>query len=124
MKRREKVMAVITRFIVVRNGVELDKVFDVKKEAEAYDKMLDAAENLSDFIKKSDLEVGIDENVIDTLCVYLAKNAPAVTQILKGIKPLTATADSKKDRSIEDSSTGTEKKKSTAKGPKPVDKKK
>ncbi len=46
-------MAVITRFIVVRNGVELDKVFDVKKEADAYDKMLDAAENLAVFIKKA-----------------------------------------------------------------------
>ena len=32
-------MAVITRFIVVRNGVELDKEFDVKKEADAYDKI-------------------------------------------------------------------------------------
>ena len=73
-------MAVITRFIVVRNGVELDKVFDVKKEAEAYDRMLDAAENLAGFIKKSDLDLGIDETVIDTLCVYLSQNAPEVTQ--------------------------------------------
>ena len=53
-------MAVMTRFIVVRNGVELDKVFSVKKEAEAYDKMLDAAENLSGFIKSSELNVEVE----------------------------------------------------------------
>jgi hypothetical protein len=35
-------MAVITKFFVVRDGVELDKVFSEKKDAETYDKMLDA----------------------------------------------------------------------------------
>ena len=69
-------MAVITRFIVVRNGVELDKAFSVKKEAEAYDKMLDAAEQLADFIKKSDLKVELDNDTIDELSVFLAKTAP------------------------------------------------
>jgi dsDNA-binding SOS-regulon protein len=117
-------MAVITRFIVVRNGVELDKVFDVKKEAEAYDRMLDAAENLAGFIKKSDLDLGIDETVIDTLCVYLSQNAPEVTQILKGIKPLAATADAEDVPLPDDLRAGTEKKKSQVKDPKPIDKKK
>jgi dsDNA-binding SOS-regulon protein len=117
-------MAVITRFIVVRNGVELDKVFDVKKEAEAYDKMLDAAENLAGFIKQSDLDLGIDEKVLDTLCVYLAQNAPDVTQILKGIKPPASTADSETAPLSDAPSTGPAKKKSTAKEPKPADKKK
>lgn len=117
-------MAVITRFIVVRNGVELDKVFDVKKEAEAYDRMLDAAENLAGFIKKSDLDLGIEEKVLDALCVYLAQNAAEVTQILKGIKPLASTADSETAPLSEDRSTGVVKKKSTVKEPKPADKKK
>ncbi|MCP4746490.1 MAG: YebG family protein [Desulfobacteraceae bacterium] len=81
-------MAVITRFIVVRNGVELDKIFEVKKEAEAYDKMLDAAENLAKFIRESDIEVDIDQKTIDELSVFLAKNAPQVNHILKGVKPL------------------------------------
>ena len=36
-------MAVITKYVVVRDGVELDREFLVKKEADAYDKMLDAA---------------------------------------------------------------------------------
>ena len=83
-------MAVITRFIVVRDGVELDKVFEVKKEAEAYDKMLDAAENLAAFIKNADLKLDLDTKTIDGLSIYLAKNAPEVTRMLKGIKPLSS----------------------------------
>ena len=85
-------MAVITRFIIVRNGVELDKVFDVKKEADAYDKMLDAAENLALFIKKSDLQVDLDAKTVEEISIYLAKNAPEVTNILRGIKPITPSA--------------------------------
>ena len=85
-------MAVITRFIIVRNGVELDKVLDVKKEADAYDKMLDAAENLALFIKKSDLQVDLDAKTVEEISIYLAKNAPEVTNILRGIKPITPSA--------------------------------
>jgi len=85
-------MAVITRYIIVRNGVELDKVFEDKKEADAYDKMLDAADNLSAFIKQSDLQVDLDAQTIDAVSIYLAKNAPEVTRILKGLRPLTPAA--------------------------------
>ena len=80
-------MAVITRFIVVRNGVELDKVFEVKKEADAYDKMLDAAENLATFIKQSDLQIDLDAKTIDEVAICLAKNAPEVNKILRGVRP-------------------------------------
>ena len=85
-------MAVITRFIVVRNGKELDKVFDEKKLAEAYDKMLDAAENLAAFIKQGELQIGLDAETIDAISIYLAKNGPEVTRILKGIKPMASKA--------------------------------
>jgi len=81
-------MAVITRYVVVRNGVELDQVFSVKKEAEAYDKMLDAAEQLAGFIKSSSLEVSIADEAIDAVAILLAKNGPEVVKILKGIKPI------------------------------------
>lgn len=81
-------MAVITRYVVVRNGVELDQVFSVKKEAEAYDKMLDAAEQLAGFIKSSALEVSIADEAIDAVAILLAKNGPEVVKILKGIKPI------------------------------------
>ena len=83
-------MAVITKYVVVRNGVELDKEFLVKKEAEAYDKMLDAAEKLAAFIREGDLEVELAECTIDAIAVFLAKNGPEVTRILKGLKPLVA----------------------------------
>ncbi len=85
-------MAVITRFIVVRNGVELDKVFDVKKESDAYDKMLDAAENLAAFIKKSDLQIDLAAKTVEAISICLAKNALEVTHILRGIKPIIPSA--------------------------------
>jgi len=82
-------MAVITKFFVVRNGVEIDKVFEDKKQAEAFDKMLDAAEKLTELIRNAELPAEIDEKTIEEISICLAKNAPAVTQILKGVKPLT-----------------------------------
>jgi dsDNA-binding SOS-regulon protein len=81
-------MAVITRYIIVRHGIELDQVFEDKKLAEAYDNLLDAAENLAAFIKQGDLGVDIDAETIDAIAIHLAKNAPEVNRILKGIKPM------------------------------------
>lgn len=81
-------MAVITKFFIVRNGVETGDVFEDKKQAEAFDKMLDASEKLSAFIRGADLPVKIDGDTIDKISVCLAKNAPEVTRILKGIKPI------------------------------------
>lgn len=43
-------MAVITQFVVVRDGVE-KMTFTSKKEADAYDKMLDIADSLIPFIE-------------------------------------------------------------------------
>jgi uncharacterized protein len=81
-------VAVITKYIVVRDGVELDQVFADKKEAEAYDKMLDAAQELSALIRQSDLQIGVEDSTIDEISVYLAKNAPVVAKILKSVKPI------------------------------------
>lgn len=83
-------MAVVTKFFIVRNGVETGDVFEDKKQAEAFDKMLDASEKLSAFIRGADLPVKIDDDTIDKISVCLAKNAPEVTHILKGIKPIPA----------------------------------
>ena len=82
-------MAVTTKFFVVRNGVELDNVFENKKDAEAYDRMLDAADSLAVFIKQGDLPIDIDSKTIEEVSIFLAKNAPEVTRILKGLKPVT-----------------------------------
>lgn len=85
-------MAVITKYVVVRNGVELERVFDVRKEAEAYDNMLDAAENLAKLIRES--KIFNDEKIIGDISVFLAQNAGEVTKILKGVKPLSSSTES------------------------------
>ena len=113
-------MAVITKFFVVRDGVELDKVFSAKKDAEAYDKMLDAADQLAKFIKKGELECTLDDASIDEISVFLAKNGPEVTRILKTVKPLSQSPPNKEIAKPEDASEETRRKKET---PKPREKK-
>ncbi len=83
-------MAVITRYIVVRNGVELEKVFSDRKEAEAYDRMLEAGEQIAALIKEADLDPPVDAAVIDAIGVFLAENGSRVARILKGVKPVAA----------------------------------
>ena len=90
------IMAVIAKFFVVRNGVELDKVFTEKKDAETYDIMLDAAEQLAEFIKKGELECKLDDKSINEISVFLAKNGPEVTKILKTVKPLSPSPSNEK----------------------------
>lgn len=93
-------MAVITKYVVVRNGVELDIEFLVKKDADAYDRMLDAADNLAAYIKEAQLDIPLDESAIDAVSVFLAKNGPEVMRILKGLKPVAAAPS--KDKSADD----------------------
>jgi len=54
--------------------------------------MLDAAENLAVFIKKSGLKIDLDSKTVEDIAVCLAKNAPEVINILRGIKPVTPSA--------------------------------
>ncbi|QYJ87682.1 YebG family protein [Shewanella mesophila] len=74
-------MAVITKFVVVREGVE-KMTFTSKKEADAYDKMLDIADNLLPFIEQSALE--LDDSATEKLCFYLAENKDQLMGLLKG----------------------------------------
>ena len=83
-------MAVITKFFIVRDGVELDKIFTDKKEAEGYDKMLDAADNLAGIIKQAELPEKLSADTIRQVAICLAKQAPEVTKILRGVKPVVA----------------------------------
>ncbi len=82
-------MAVIVKYFIVRNGVELDQAFSDKKEADAYDKMLDAADELETFIRNSGIEIDLNDKTIREIAVVLAKNGPEVTKILKNVKPIT-----------------------------------
>lgn len=81
-------MAIIVKYFIVRNGIELDQAFTDKKEADAYDKMLDAADELENFIRKSGIEIDVNDQTIRKIAEVLAKNGPQVTQILKNVKPL------------------------------------
>jgi len=78
------VMAVITKFVVVREGVE-KMTFTSKKEADAYDKMLDIADQLTPFLTKSELE--LDENTCEKLSFYLAQHKDQLMSLLKGVAP-------------------------------------
>ncbi len=87
-------MAVIVKYVVVRNGVE-KMTFTTKKEADAYDKMLDVADNLFEFIETSEIEV--EEKQLEDLSLFLSQNKDAVISILKGSKPKAAPKPGKKD---------------------------
>ncbi|MBC2712948.1 MAG: YebG family protein [Desulfosarcina sp.] len=115
-------MAVITKYVVVRNGVELDREFLVKKEAEAYDKMLDAAENLAAYIKNAGLEINLDDKTINAISVFLAKNGPEVSRVLKGLKPNVPPARTPGEEKKDESPVATAKKKTPAAKAKPKSK--
>jgi hypothetical protein len=94
-------MSVITKFVVVRNGVELEQIFTDKKEAEAYDQLLDASQEIAELIKQGDLQIEVDARAIDDIAIFLARNAPAVTRILKAVKPLKPASDDAAGSKIE-----------------------
>ncbi|MCL1130308.1 YebG family protein [Shewanella sairae] len=74
-------MAVVTQFVVVREGVE-KMTFTSKKEADAYDKMLDIADNLIPFLSKSELD--LEESDIEKLGFFLAQHKDDLQVLLKG----------------------------------------
>ncbi len=77
-------MAVIVKYIVVRNGEE-KMTFATKKEADAYDKMLDIADNLFEFLESS--KIKLSENQLEDISLLLAEKRDKVMPILRGIKP-------------------------------------
>ncbi len=77
-------MAVIVKYVVVRDGKE-DMIFTTKKEAEAYDKMLDIAEQLHDFLQTSEVDIAPDQ--LDDLTFFMAQNRDQIGNILKGVAP-------------------------------------
>ena len=65
-------MAVIVQYIVVRNG-EQKMTFTSKKEADAYDKLLDISDQMYTFLESSKL--GMSSEQLEELSFYLAKIA-------------------------------------------------
>ncbi|WP_300461859.1 YebG family protein [Desulfobacula sp.] len=77
-------MAVIIKYIVVRNGEE-KMTFATKKEADAYDKMLDIADNLFEFLENS--KIKFNETQLEDLSLFLAENSDKLIPLLRGINP-------------------------------------
>ncbi len=77
-------MAVIVKYIVVRNGEE-KMTFATKKEADAYDKMLDIADNLFEFLESS--KIKLSEDQLEDIALLLAENKDKLVSILRGLKP-------------------------------------
>ncbi|MBN2707275.1 MAG: YebG family protein [Deltaproteobacteria bacterium] len=74
-------MAVVVQYIVVRNG-EQKMTFTSKKEADAYDKILDIAERLLGFLQTAGLEVEVGR--LEEMAFYLAENREAAMTLLRG----------------------------------------
>ena len=73
-------MAVEIKYVVIREGEE-KMSFASKKEADAYDKMLDLAEVLNDWLVTSPLEM--DDVQRDTMAMWLAERKEALQHINK-----------------------------------------
>lgn len=76
-------MAVESRFVVIRQGVEVETFMD-KKAADEYDKMLDMADNLSEMFEQAPVE--LSESIREELSVYLAQNREDVLIALQAKK--------------------------------------
>ncbi|PKH26939.1 hypothetical protein CIG19_03880 [Enterobacterales bacterium CwR94] len=76
-------MAVEIEYVVVRNG-EKKMTFASKKEAEAWDKMLDMAEALSDWLAESPVE--LDEAQREALGLFFAERKEDLQNLLRGGK--------------------------------------
>jgi len=82
-------MAVIVKYIVVRNGEE-KMTFATKKEADAYDKMLDIADRLFDFLNQA--EIKLDDTQQEEISLLMAERRDEIMPILRGIAPKKAPA--------------------------------
>lgn len=90
-------MAVIVKYVVERNGEE-KMTFTSKAEADAYDKMLDMADELFDLLGNSELIE--DEGKREELSLYLAQHREDVLSALGAKRK--ATPKPKKKTTAED----------------------
>jgi dsDNA-binding SOS-regulon protein len=77
-------MAVIVKYVVVSDGKE-DMIFNTRKEAEAYDKMLEVAERLYTFLHAAELNIA--EDTLEALTLFMAQQREPLGTILKGGRP-------------------------------------
>lgn len=74
-------MAIITKYVVEHKGVEKLVTTD-KKEADKYDKMLDVADNLAEYIQAKG--ISLETTVLEELTILMSRNKETVSKILKG----------------------------------------
>ncbi|WP_213608778.1 YebG family protein [Pseudoalteromonas sp.] len=92
-------MAVVVKYVVERNGVER-MTFTTKKEADAYDKMLDIAESLELMLEKVD--VPLSEQQVESLALEIAKSKDEFMAVLKGTKEVSTKAKKPKTDNVAD----------------------
>jgi len=94
-------MAVEIKYVVVKKGEE-KMTFASKKEADAYDKMLDMAEAFTDWLAQH--QPDMDESQAETLGLLLAEQKDAIQHILRTSKLPDAAdaADAAKKAPVED----------------------
>lgn len=100
-------MAVESRYVVIRKGVEVETFMD-KKAADEYDKMLDMADNLAEMFQQAPVE--LSEALQEELSIYLAQNRESVLIALQAKKPQAAKkvkAEIKTDKKAESKATKT-----------------
>lgn len=77
-------MPVIVKYTVERNGVER-MTFTSKQEADAYDKMLDTADLLQQWL--SSVQPDLTEETAEALSLVMAKQREELTALLSGKAP-------------------------------------
>jgi len=92
-------MAVESRFVVIRHGVEVQTFMD-KKAADDYDKMLDMADSLTTMLSETPFE--LTDELKEDLSIYLAQNREDVLIALqaKKAKPVAKPAPKKSAKEI------------------------
>lgn len=94
-------MAVEIKYVVVREGQE-KMSFASKKDADAYDKMLDLAEVLGEWLTHS--PVTLEEGQADVLAMWMAENKDVLSTVLRSGKlPELETADAVDEAQVDES---------------------
>jgi dsDNA-binding SOS-regulon protein len=69
-----------------KNGVERLRTTD-KKAADAYDKVLEAADRLAQLLRDDQVLPALPDSDLEDLTIYLVRNAKNVERVLKGKEP-------------------------------------
>ncbi|MGY5956644.1 YebG family protein [Kosakonia sp. BK9b] len=93
-------MAVEVKYVVIREGEE-KMSFASKKEADAYDKMLDLAEVLGEWLTTG--PVTLEDETRDQMALWLAEHKDALSGILKSGKLPGADEESTVSPAVEES---------------------